>query len=138
MIDGQPRGTTPLSVRTVALGPHAVQISLSGYEPHAQEVVLSADDPVAAVNVTLGAARGAAAPAGEAGAILVESRPGGAQVFLDGKLIGTTPLQMSTVTPGRHDVRIQLDGYQVWSTAVDVRAGQRTRVAASLDGAPRR
>ena len=66
-------------------------------------------------------------------ALQVDSRPRGARVFLDGRLVGTTPLNLADVTPGTHAVRIDLTGYRRWVTTVNVTAGARARVAASLE-----
>jgi serine/threonine protein kinase len=63
----------------------------------------------------------------------VVSRPSGAQVFIDGRVVGRTPLVVSEVTPGDHVVRIALPGHQRWTTTVNVGAGSRARVAASLE-----
>jgi len=68
-----------------------------------------------------------------AGSLQVESRPSGAEVFLDGRAIGSTPLLLSNVDEGVHRVRIELAGYRDWSTAVNVGAGVRERVGASLE-----
>lgn len=61
------------------------------------------------------------------------SRPAGADVVLDGRVIGRTPLVVSDVRSGSHEVRIQLGGFRPWATTVNVTAGNRTRVAASLE-----
>jgi hypothetical protein len=37
------------------------------------------------------------------------------------------------VQPGRHIIRLELAGHRAWFTAVDVAAGTRTRVGASLE-----
>jgi hypothetical protein len=63
----------------------------------------------------------------------VDSRPRGARVFLDGRLVGTTPLVVDEVRPGAHAVRIDLIGHRRWVTTVDVAPGQRQKVAASLE-----
>src|SRR5207248_893491 len=42
--------------------------------------------------------------------ISVASDPSGAQIFLDQKLVGATPLKIRT-TPGPHEVRLSLEGY---------------------------
>jgi hypothetical protein len=63
----------------------------------------------------------------------VVSRPPGAQVYVDGRLIGTTPLSLPDVAPGAHTVRIALPGHQRWESHVIVAAGAATRVAASLE-----
>jgi hypothetical protein len=61
------------------------------------------------------------------------SRPSGAQVILDGRVVGRTPLVIPNVTPGTHSVRLELAGFTRWATSVDVNAGARARVAASLE-----
>jgi hypothetical protein len=61
------------------------------------------------------------------------SRPSGAQVFVDGRFVGTTPLRLSDVAAGSHAVRIALPGHRRWVTSVNVSPGERSRVAASLE-----
>ena len=73
-----------------------------------------------------------AAPTGP-GLLQVLSRPAGAQVFLDGRLVGKTPLSLSDVAPGQHNVRLELAGFNGWATTVDVKGGASARVAASLE-----
>jgi serine/threonine protein kinase len=63
----------------------------------------------------------------------VVSRPAGAEVFVDGRMVGRTPLVLPGVSPGDHSVRIALPGHQRWATTVNVAAGSRARVAASLE-----
>jgi hypothetical protein len=74
-------------------------------------------------------------PAAAAGPGLLQvlSRPAGAQVFLDGRLVGTTPLSLSDVAPGQHNVRLELAGFNGWATTVDVKGGASAKVAASLE-----
>jgi hypothetical protein len=78
-----------------------------------------------------------AAPVDEAasgpGSLNVVSRPSGAEVFVDGRVVGRTPLVISNVPSGAHNVRMQLSGFRRWATTIQVRPGARTRVAASLE-----
>jgi hypothetical protein len=67
------------------------------------------------------------------GAIQIVSRPSGAQVLLDGSVVGRTPMSIASVAEGMHDVRVELDGFSPWAAAVRVRGGNRTRVGASLE-----
>lgn len=67
------------------------------------------------------------------GTLQVDSRPRGARVFVDGRLVGTTPLSVPDVSPGVRAVRIDLNGYQRWVASVNVAPGSRQRVAASLE-----
>jgi hypothetical protein len=71
------------------------------------------------------------APTGP-GSLQVLSRPAGAEVIIDGKSVGRTPLSMET-SPGAHDVRLSLPGFKGWATTVDVKAGGTTRVSGSLE-----
>jgi hypothetical protein len=79
--------------------------------------------------------RPAAAPpvASGPGSLQIVSRPAGAQVVLDGRVIGRTPLMVPDVGSGRHDVRLELTDFRPWATSVEVTPGRRTRVAASLE-----
>ena len=63
----------------------------------------------------------------------VVSRPSGAQVILDGRGIGRTPITIADVTSGDHNIRLELSGFKGWATTVDVKAGGVARVAASLE-----
>ena len=74
-----------------------------------------------------------AVPATGPGVLHLESRPTGAQVHLDDRLVAITPFRMYDVPPGSHTVRMELQGYQPWSTSVNVEAGSLARVAASLE-----
>jgi Protein kinase domain/PEGA domain len=65
--------------------------------------------------------------------LIVESRPAGASVFLDGKPIGATPLALEGVSAGEHAIHLELPGYNRWASAVRIVSGARNRVAASLE-----
>jgi hypothetical protein len=54
-------------------------------------------------------------------------------VLVDGRVVGTTPLQVSDLEPGAHAVRLELPGHRPWATTTTVVAGQSVRVAASLE-----
>ena len=62
----------------------------------------------------------------------VASRPGGAEVIVDGKSVGRTPLSME-MSPGSHEVRLSLPGFKSWTTTVDVKPGITVRVSGSLE-----
>lgn len=55
------------------------------------------------------------------GYISLNSNPQGADVFLDGKPIGTTPIRSSEkVSAGRHALRVQKDNYYAWDGQITV------------------
>jgi hypothetical protein len=66
------------------------------------------------------------------GAISVESQPAGAQVAVDGRPVGVTPLAGWALAAGSHVVRIDLDGYERWSAAIQVVADKTVNVVTNL------
>ena len=67
------------------------------------------------------------------GSVYVDSRPRGAKVFIDGKEIGITPVQIPEVRIGSHVIRLQLADHRIWSNSVSVSAGKESRVTGSLE-----
>jgi serine/threonine-protein kinase len=67
------------------------------------------------------------------GRLTIESRPDGARVFLDGKLVGTTPLSLPSVSAGEHAVRLEREGYRRWSSSARIVASEQNRITASLE-----
>jgi serine/threonine protein kinase len=140
VLDGRDVGETPLTLRNIPRGAHTVRIARDGYVADERRVVVSAANPAPSLTVALARARRAGeatsiptGPAQSMAALTVESRPAGASVYLDGKLIGRTPLQVREVAVGDRDLRLELEGYRRWSSTIHVAPGERRRVAASLD-----
>jgi hypothetical protein len=75
----------------------------------------------------------APAPPAGPGGLMVESRPTGASVFVDGRLIGTTPVAIESVSAGDHSIGLESAGYQRWVGSVRVATGERARITASLE-----
>jgi len=71
-------------------------------------------------------------PAGFQGALVIDSEPSGARVFLNGAPAGSTPLILEGVPVGSRVVRVEADAYVPWSSAVRVVANEQTRVLATL------
>jgi hypothetical protein len=128
-------------------GVYQLEVSVPGYRPDQRTVEISSDKTIAAVSIVLDqfVLGDADMPtqATEAGLIIsgsvfVDSRPTGASVFVDGESVGVTPLLVSDVLVGSHEVRIVGDGYRPWSSTVLVEDGERSRIAASLEPRGRR
>jgi hypothetical protein len=52
---------------------------------------------------------------------------------MNGRRMGTTPLELDDLPVGSRAIRLTLDGYDTWSRAVEVVADRRTTIAASLE-----
>lgn len=67
------------------------------------------------------------------GTLVVRSTPAGATVFINNRPAGKTPLVMRSLPVGSRAVRLTLNGHANWSRGVQVVAGERTTVSATLE-----
>jgi hypothetical protein len=68
--------------------------------------------------------------------IVVQSTPPGAQVSLNGRYAGDTPLDLPDLVPGTYRVRIESRGYLPAEKSVDLAAGDTDMVDVVLQPAP--
>jgi hypothetical protein len=130
-VDGRSGGETPATVHDLARGAHQVRLVREGYTTVERKIVITASKP--ALTLTVPMVKVPVVSARLDSALVVISRPAGATVFLDGREVGTTPLTLPGVKVGPHAMRIELDGYQRWSSAVQIAASDQNRVTASLE-----
>lgn len=74
---------------------------------------------------------GRAQPAPRAGTLVIDTNPQGAQVLLDGRSIGATPMRIA-VNPGRYRLELVLDDYERLGLALSVDPGETVRVEREL------
>ncbi|HXI75021.1 MAG TPA: PEGA domain-containing protein [Pyrinomonadaceae bacterium] len=67
--------------------------------------------------------------------IAVKSTPDGAEITIDGKLVGTTPSTVQ-VTPGDHTIVIGKAGFKSWQRTITVTTGGTINLEATLDKVP--
>ena len=127
VVNGKPRGKTPLALRDLALGSYTIRVARDGYAIEERTLQLTARRPTSSATLNLRAEK--TGPGG----LNVQSRPAGARVFVNDRPAGTTPIAIPGLTAGSITVRIELDGYLPWTTTVRVGSGGQTRVAASLE-----
>jgi hypothetical protein len=153
-VKGRWRGRTPLTLDTLRFGSYTVRVVQPGYSAPPEEVVLNARQPMRTLSVRLQpvsargpstttppatTARSSSAPppregsSGYAGTIYVDSRPRGAKVLIDGKVMGTTPASIPDIPIGSHVVRLELADHRAWTTSTRVTAGEQARVTGSLE-----
>jgi hypothetical protein len=143
LVNGKLRGKTPLALRDLALGSYTIRVVRDGYATEERTLQLTARRPTTSTTINLrstarrlstdGASAGRSADKIGPGGLNVQSRPAGARVFVDNRLAGSTPIAIPGLPAGPVTVRIEMDGYQPWTTRVSVSAGGQTRVAASLE-----
>jgi serine/threonine-protein kinase len=69
--------------------------------------------------------------AAEPGQLQVAVRPWG-EVSVDGRVIGTTPLDRITLTAGAHVLRVRHPLYEVWERPVSIRPGETAKMVVDL------
>jgi hypothetical protein len=155
-VDGRDRGQTPATIGELSRGEHRIRVVRDGYTAAERRVVLSESRPSQLLSVPLAhdprtnkssvppkpnakpteadvLPKPVANASGQPGTLVVESRPQGARVLIDGRIAGTTPLNIGDVRAGNHTIRIEREGYSAWTSAVTVNGGEQNRVTASLE-----
>ena len=89
------------------------------------------------VAIQVGTEPPASAPINKVGLVPVsiESEPAGADVFLDGAFVGSTPLPNYGIAAGEHVLEISRTGFAKWNRKLLVTMGVPTRVRATLEPA---
>lgn len=151
-VDGKWVGRTPLTLDKMAFGTHRVRVVEQGYAVSMQDVSLNGSTTSRDLSVRLQRTASATAPAprtekpattqkpaaatqkaGYTGTVYVDSLPRGAQVFLNGRAVGNTPVLIPDVPVGSQIVRLELPDHRTWSTSTRVVAGQQVKVSGSLE-----
>jgi len=129
LVDEEPLGQSPIRKRELAAGEHKVSAYLPGFEL-AEQTVQIQPGLTAKVSLEL-------RPARQVRTLLsVTSAPPGAKVYLGNMRIGRTPLEEIKFKPGRHVLRLMLDGYPPYETPFVMQEGELTRHHADLGQGP--
>lgn len=64
------------------------------------------------------------------------SQPDGAEVYLDGTFVGTTPLPEYAIVAGEHVLELRKSGFAIWTRTIRIVTGVPTRVLANLEQTP--
>lgn len=126
-------GTTPMGLSDLPAGPAILSLELDGYEPFTRALDLRAGE-VESVDVAL--VSKTAPRAGAHGLLSLSTTPSGVKVYLDGELLGTTPLRGARVHAGIVRLDVELPSGEKVPRAVFVQANQETRTHLPLVDAP--
>jgi len=120
---------TPLTAPIrVSEGTHVIGAVAEGYAPARKEIVVAGNSE-ASLTFELIPTQGK-----EPANLSVRTRIAGAQIFLDGKAAGQTPLATSiTTAPGHHTVELRRPGYVTAQKAFDVGPGATGEIALDLN-----
>ena len=122
-------GTTPLRYGTLS-GTHRVRVESEGYTPYETSLDVVAGE-TRGVQTTLQSTQ-PQQPEQQLGQAGFDSTPSGAEVYVDGQLVGTTPMTNVSLAAGEHQARFVLDGVGEDTLNFTVRAGSYQNVSGVL------
>ena len=112
-IDGEPRGEAPGTIEGISRGLHQIEFSKYRYFPLQQEIDIAGLGTTQSMHIALLPAWGEKS---------FTSEPSGADLYIDDRLIGQTPLTTEVLETGT-DLRLQLNGYKTYNQQIMVKAG---------------
>ena len=118
LIDDAAFGQAPGVVRNIPAGMRQLEIRASRYRPHVTELEIEGKGQQQDLAVVLEPAWAQYS---------IDTLPSRAQLSIDGKAVGTTPLQ-GEVIEGRRVIKLSLAGYKPWQQTLKVIAGTPIRL----------
>jgi hypothetical protein len=133
-LDGVHQGLTPLGndalvVENIEPGPHQLVLSKSGHVDGRHPFWIGSGQR-SEIRLTL------SSTTSQTGSVSIVSSPSGADVLLDGGYRGRTPITMSGLAPGRHEVALELPGFARYTDTVEVQNGVMTYLDPVLTPSP--
>ncbi len=116
LLDGRALGTSPLPRGEISSGQHELKIRKALYHEYTETFFIEDGDDKQ-FDINLRAAFGH---------LLITSDPNGADVFLDGRQVGTTPYENLQQPSGRYNVRLSKDLYSDANEQIVVSDSEKT------------
>jgi len=124
-----------LTLSGVTMGSHLFKLTAPGYNSWLNTVYIQANT-INTIAATLTPVGVNPAPVPQTGGLAIASSPSGADTYIDNLLRGTTPLTVTDLAPGDHQVRVSEDGYVDDTTTTTITPGQVSPLALTLTAAP--
>ncbi|MGL1936879.1 MAG: PEGA domain-containing protein [Fibrobacterales bacterium] len=70
------------------------------------------------------------------GKLSILSEPVGAEVYLNNKKAGVTPLSLNTLEEGKYEVQLRKTNFQVWSEKINIQSGQLSEIKGLMEVIP--
>lgn len=126
-LDGEYRGTTPLTIRRVRVGEHKIRVAKEDYNDWSKTIFVERG------KTSYVFARLEPLYRYRKGSIQVSSQPSHARVFIDGVDKGKTPLTVRRLKVGWHEVAVIKEGYRIYVKDVYVDRGERVYLKTELE-----
>jgi len=116
-------------------GEHEIAVRQSGYDDFVQKIVVE-PGTTQVIRVTMHMMARANVPSVTA-TLKLNVEPGRAAVFLDGRFVGHASefggaFHSMLISPGKHEIKVELPGYRTFETEVNLLAGQKSEVKTEL------
>ncbi len=108
-------GATPHDITGLEPGRHQVKVSAAGYQALESALDLGKKPVVASLELQ---------PLARRTVLELETRPGGATLFVDNQRVDQTPLS-THLAAGEHSLRVEKDGYLPWEAKVVAKDGAK-------------
>lgn len=102
-IDEQKRGTGSCTLE-LGFGIYMVECRLPGHKPSQQEIQIDRNSATGTITLT--------PPIPVYGSVDINTIPAEAEIWIDGKQVGTTPMFLSECLVGRHEILLKKSGYK--------------------------
>jgi TonB family protein len=122
LLEGVEVGKSPLFLTNLSPGLHVVKVVHEGFTPAELAVETSKEAPPVPLRFTLQPLTAT---------LKVDSSPG-AEVEIDGRPVGSTPLPGQQLPAGLHRVVVRRAGFRPWLRTIDTRPGETVRLEARL------
>jgi len=124
-VDGSSLGRAPIDRNDLDPGKHYVVVHKDGFTDFKREVVLLENQSITMV-----------ADLSATGGLRVLSSPEGAEVKIDGELIGRTPVQRDAVPSGDHIVEFKMKGFFDHKETMKIEGGREKVFSVDLKALP--
>ena len=128
-LDNAYKGQTPLNLRDIPVGRHALKLVLADYQEWNSEITITSSQTVR-IFADLESQRAT-------GSIAVNSNPKGADIYLDDSYEGLTPLNLTQIPVGSHIIKLSLPDYREWISEITVSSEQVSRIYVDLEPQPK-
>lgn len=134
-LDGDYQGMTPTNggatfIHDLTPGSYTLDLSMPDYQTDTRTVTIT-NGVINDIHATLVPNTPGSSP-DATGQITIQSAPAGANVYLDNQYKGITPMYLADIPAGSHTVLFRMNGYQDYTTGVNVVGGNMVDVSGTL------
>lgn len=122
-LDGKESGRTPLELKGIAEGEHRLRLELENHYPWEEKVFVNSGQSTQ-TNASL---------ALKLAVLEVASVPAGADVHVNGRFFGKTPLRIDKVAPGKVSVEVAAEDYRTFAETFNVKPDDTLKLVQNLE-----